>query len=345
MLPSPEGSNRLRLHNRLRVLELLVERGRASRAEIAERISISKVTVTLIVNELIEEGVLLEAGKTEGIVGRPAGLVELHPATGGVAGLDIQPQTVGVLQGNLRGEILYEEVLPVDNTLTDVVVQQLEVLLDSDYPLKQVVIALPAPIGNDGLPKAPNSLPQLEVQQLMAWSVQHDTPIALENDVKLAAIAEHRSGTARQTDNFALLAERPSGIGLGLFLGGQLYRGERGFSGEIALLRWPQGNMLTPLEELPLPQREMALAQLISGLAVALDLSLLVVQQNSTGALTLDLTTALLELVPPNVRVVQSALGEHAPRLGAFLEATRLAQTQLLQSVAVSAPLALPNRR
>jgi len=341
MTSLPQGPNRLRLHNRVRVLEMLLERGRVSRAEIAEHTGISKVTTTLIVNELVEEGLLHEVSKTEGIVGRPAGLVELRPAIGNVVGFDVQPQALGLIQGNLRGEILKEETFVLEGSITKAILRQLETL-DS---LKQVVVAVPAPVGEDGLPQPPNSVPEFDAEKVLAWGRRRGVEVVLENDVKLGAVAEHRAGAASQNDNFALLAERASGIGLGLLLGGQLYRGERGFGGEIALVRWPQGRKLTPLEELPPPQRETALAQLVSGLAVALDLSLLVVHQDSAGALSLDLNAALQELVPPNVQVVKSKLGERAPVLGAFLEATRLAQAQLLHCVTVSAPLALPKGR
>ncbi|MER3482653.1 MAG: hypothetical protein C4332_05380, partial [Meiothermus sp.] len=147
MTSLPQGPNRLRLHNRVRVLEMLLERGRVSRAEIAEHTGISKVTTTLIVNELVEEGLLHEVSKTEGIVGRPAGLVELRPAIGNVVGFDVQPQALGLIQGNLRGEILKEETFVLEGSITKAILRQLETL-DS---LKQVVVAVPAPVGEDGL--------------------------------------------------------------------------------------------------------------------------------------------------------------------------------------------------
>lgn len=336
MLTASEGQKLLRAHNRARVLEFMLQHGRASRAEIAAHAGISKVTAALIVGGLLEEGILLERSKTEGAVGRPAGLVELHPALGGVAGLDVQPHSIGVAWGDLRGELLGQESVPITQDFTQSVLDQLE-RLHRLQPLRQVVVALPAPVGNAGLPEAPSSLPQLGVAALLRWGERSGVRIAFENDVKLAAVAEHYQGAARAADNFALLMERPSGIGLGLFLDGRLYRGERGFSGEISLLRWPQGEGLAPLEELPLPKRETALAQLVSGLAVALDLSLLIVHQELEGELSLDLRASLMELVPPTVRVARSRLGEGAPLLGALREATRQAQHHLLQNSALGA--------
>lgn len=57
-------------------------------------------------------------------------------------------------------------------------------------------------------------------------------PVAVDNDANVAALAEHRHGAARGADHAVLLA-LGTGIGGGLVLDGSLYRGARGFGGEL----------------------------------------------------------------------------------------------------------------
>lgn len=57
-------------------------------------------------------------------------------------------------------------------------------------------------------------------------------PVHVDNDANMATIAEHRHGAARGYDHAVLLA-LGTGIGGGLVLGGRLYRGARGFGGEL----------------------------------------------------------------------------------------------------------------
>jgi glucokinase len=60
-------------------------------------------------------------------------------------------------------------------------------------------------------------------------------PVYVDNDVNMAAIAEHRHGAARGADHVVMLA-LGTGIGGGLVLGGRLYRGARGYGGELGHL-------------------------------------------------------------------------------------------------------------
>ncbi|MGI8844944.1 MAG: ROK family protein [Thermoleophilaceae bacterium] len=57
-------------------------------------------------------------------------------------------------------------------------------------------------------------------------------PVVVDNDASAAVLAEHRFGAAKGADHAALVA-LGTGIGGGLVLGGQVYRGAHGFAGEI----------------------------------------------------------------------------------------------------------------
>jgi hypothetical protein len=327
----------LRLQNRSRLTKHVLELGMASRTEISEAIQLSKVTVTSISNDLLTEGWLIESGKTEGVAGRPAGLLELHPKLGTVMAIDVQFDQITSLSADLRFEhqISQTHVMKSISKVTGTVLKSLEHGFETQLhgALRQVVISVPAPIDANGMPTEPTNLTHFDAKKITAWGLEHGVPIRLENDIKLASIAEFKAGAARGSSSFALLAERDSGVGLSLFLGGRLYRGEHGKAGEIALVKVPHGGKLVPLERLPLKNRETALSQLVSSLAVALDLNLILVHQPETSALAFNLVANLKELVPKETRVATSRFGDESSVLGAMFEAQELARTWLLEQV------------
>lgn len=77
-----------------------------------------------------------------------------------------------------------------------------------------------------------NHLPIDDVPFRDLMSERLGLPVAVDNDANVAALAEHRHGAARGVRDAVLLA-LGTGIGGGLLLGGELYRGARGFGGEL----------------------------------------------------------------------------------------------------------------
>ncbi|WP_165795406.1 ROK family protein [Deinococcus koreensis] len=323
-----------RAGNRERVWRQVLSHGLSSRADVAEGLRLSKVAVTNIAAELIEAGWLTEAGLAGGYAGRPAGLLDLHPQAGTVLGVDVQRRVVTATLGDLRGDpgAVQALPLPVPDEVTGTVLELLRAAhaRPPHGPLRQVVISVPAPVGPQGEPEAPSGLPEFGAAAAQDWASAHEVPLAFENDVKLAAVAEHHAGAALGRDDFALLALRETGVALGLFLGGRLYRGDRGRAGELSLLRWPDAGRLTPLESLDPQTRQAALAMIVGGLAAALDLRLLVVQGGPDTAE--ELIGQIRALVSGSVSIAHSAHGDAGPLRGALVLAARLAQDGVLRA-------------
>lgn len=99
------------------------------------------------------------------------------------------------------------------------------------------------------------NLPGFEDRDVRAlFADRLDLPIALENDVNMAALGEARWGHGRDgTDSLAFIA-LGTGIGMGLINDGRLLRGARGMAGEIGFLplgadpRDPAVHEMGPLE-------------------------------------------------------------------------------------------------
>lgn len=324
----------LRHHNRERVMGFLLNGENLSRTDIAIALGLSKVTTTSIVNTLIQEDFLIETSKTGNGTGRPAGLVELHPKAGTVVGIDIQTNAVHVLYGDLSGKQNQLETQAVHDSqnITKTVLKTLKKLqLERPYgALRQVVLAVPAPVTLNGEISGPNRLPELNPSSIQTWAQENNVFIQFENDINLATLAEFEHGAAKNCQNFALLNERGGGVALGLFIEGQLYKGAGGQAGELALIAWSHQNNLYSVEELPLEARELALAQVCSVVAVVLDLELFLVHQHAGGAATLNVADRIREFVLKPVTVSASHYQDEGTVRGAFLQSARLAQLGLL---------------
>jgi hypothetical protein len=324
----------LRHHNRERVMGLLLNGENLSRTDIASALGLSKVTTTSIVNALIQENFLIETTKAGNGTGRPAGLVELHPKAGTVVGIDIQTDAVHVLYGDLSGKQNQLETHAVKNrkNITKTVLNALKKLqLEQAHgALRQVVMAVPAPVTLDGEISSPNRLPELNTSTIKTWAQQSNIQIQFENDINLATLAEFEQGAGTNCQNFALLSERGGGVALGLFIEGQLYKGAAGQAGELALIGWSHQGQLSSVEELPLEARELALAQVCSVVAVVLDLELFLVHQHAGNAATLNVADRIREFVLKPVTVNASHYQDEGTVRGAFLQSARLAQLELL---------------
>jgi hypothetical protein len=331
----PNTLQPLRSRNRALLLRHVIDQGASSRAEIAETLRISKVTITSIANDLVNDGLLIEAGRTEGASGRPAALVELHPKLGTVLGVDVQPQVITSSASSITmNEQRTLETKVSSKGITTTLLTQLESSRKGQAfgPLRHVMISVPAPVNSDGNVSEPSRVPDLNLERITKWATDHQIELQFENDVKLASLAEHHHGAAQNMPNFALLVEREGGVALGLMIDGQLYRGERGRAGEISLLRLPHNNRLVSLEKLPFKAREEALAQMVSGFAIALDLGLILIHQHPPGKKQLNLTGRIRDLMTSDIRVESSFFGEQGPLQGALISSAIATQNWLCET-------------
>ena len=178
------------------------------------------------------------------------------------------------------------------------------------------MIGVPAPISPQGLPTSPSRVPNLDIAAVQQWARAAQVNLVFENDIKLATLAEQHWGAARGSSHFALLEEREDGVGLGVMIGNQLYEGEHGRAGELAMVRVPHAKRLVSIEDVPRPKRLEVMAQLVAGFAALLDFGLLLVQSDRDSSALLE----RIRFFAGDVLVVKpSALGTDGPLRGAVL--------------------------
>ena len=234
----------LRELNRLRVLEVVRERGLVSRADIARQTGLSRSTVSSLVGELQREGIVVEReAAAPAQAGRPAVLLALDPGAGAVVGVHFDHGALRVAVADLGHTILAaaDRELDVDHDACeglDTVVELVdEVLAEAGIERDRILgagVGIAGPVdAASGTVGGATILPGwvgIDVAGELERRLQ--MPVHLDNDANLGALAESVLGAGRDAQEMTYLM-LSSGIGAGLILGGRLYRGAGGTAGEI----------------------------------------------------------------------------------------------------------------
>ncbi len=220
--------------------------GGISRAELAERMNLTRAAVTSIVSDLIQAAIIQEAESRVGGSGRPPVILEINPNRGWVAGIDFGASHVSVVLSNFSAHVIEEQEIPLDialgpETCLGQANQLLENLLAKQGLAKNRLLAIgmgvPGPIMSEaGTVIAPPIMPgwnEFPIRDTMEASWK--CPVSLNNDAELGALGEWAYGAARGEQNLVFV-KVGTGIGAGLLLDGKIYHGATGAAGEIGHL-------------------------------------------------------------------------------------------------------------
>jgi len=217
-----------------------------SRTDIADQMGLTRAAVSLIVNDLLESGVILEAESRSVPNGRPPIVLEINPERGLVGAVDMGATHLGIALADFTARIHYEIELPFDikngpEVCLKTADQHLQkVLADlglSTSELAGVGVGVPGPVITDaGMVVAPPIMPGWDRYPIRATlENKWGCPVTLNNDAELGALGEWAYGAGRGEKNIAYI-KVGSGIGAGLILNQQIYGGTTGAAGEIGHL-------------------------------------------------------------------------------------------------------------
>ena len=237
----------VRRHNLGVVLRHVAERGPRSRATIAVETGLNKTTVSSLVTELIGLDLLVERGlEQRGTVGRPGQVVEL--SSGGVVaiGLEINVDYLAVRTLDVTGAERDRRLDARDNRgvpeaevldrLAALASEAVDVVHAAGLRPVGATVAVPGLVDAAGgvLLVAPN----LAWRDVAIVDELHERlagpafPLAADNEANLAALAELWEGAGRRFRDF-LYVSGELGVGAGMVVGGELFRGAHGFGGEL----------------------------------------------------------------------------------------------------------------
>jgi predicted NBD/HSP70 family sugar kinase len=241
----------MRRLNRSAILDLIREEGAISRTQIGRRLSLSLPTVMRIVDDLIEVGLVMDGGAAESTGGRPRSLLKFNGRAAAVVGVDLGGTQMFGTVADLAGNIQAEKYLTRDGEDGPANLARLFELIDhllvAPRPAGQTIrgIGIGAPgitQHSEGIVTWAPSLNwrNLPLKKLLAE--RYDLPVFVENDVNLAALGEYGFGSCKGAASLVLLAVG-TGIGAGIVIDRQIYRGHHQSAGEIGYLP-PDGSYL-----------------------------------------------------------------------------------------------------
>jgi len=257
----PERADQLtvRRTNLAVALRSLRDAGPRSRARLAEDTGLNKATISSLVAELVERGLVAERGVDRaGAAGRPGVVVKVDGRHVYGIGIELNVDYAAVLALDLGGEVLFARRLPVDvprlgpaRTFDAVVaVVQEAIGVAARHGSKApagITVALPGQVqaGPGVLTFAPNlgwrDIPI--VRELAGRLGKPAFRIRIDNDANLSAIGEWAYGGAAGTADLVYLTGEV-GVGAGVIVDGKLLRGAEGFSGEVGHMPLDPGGAL-----------------------------------------------------------------------------------------------------
>lgn len=238
----PDALQRLRSAHEAAVLGELRRSGALSRSDLIRRVGLSRTTLFAIVSDLLQRKAVVEqhAAERQRGRGRPPTEITLNPRGAELIGIELQRNRMHIVIANSAHEIVgalrapvpagacaAEQADAVIAAVGDLVREQRITLA----PIQGIGLGLPGFV-QDPASADPRSMTPFAAQIAVALERHFDAPIVMDNNARLAALAEVTWGAARGHDNVVYL-RWSDGVGGGLVIDGRLVRGAHGAAGEI----------------------------------------------------------------------------------------------------------------
>jgi predicted NBD/HSP70 family sugar kinase len=214
-----------------------------SRTELVELTSLTKPTVSRIVDDLVQGQLITEAGPAHGGgAGRPrVGLTLSKQGPAGL-GLDIRGDCLAACVVDLTGEVRHLSFSPARRPgrrpktvlaeLATMARDAMAVAASENLTVVGAMLSVPGPVAESSVVKFSPQLGWRDVDAgVLLRNSLEELPIAVDNEANLAALGELYA-SPEELRNFAYVSGE-LGVGAGLVLDGRLLRGARGWSGEL----------------------------------------------------------------------------------------------------------------
>lgn len=226
--------------NKSIVLDTIRQQQPLSRADIAAAIGLNKATVSSLVAELIDSRLVTEIGPGESSGGRKPTLLLFNKHAGYAVGVDIRVHDLFVVIVDLEGHIIREKNVPLADYSPDSVINQIKStvsllcrkLPDTPYGVVGIGIGVPGLVNESSKVVSAPNLGWNNVDLAGSLGSGFGQHIYIDNEANAGAIGEKLFGAGLHSRDMVYLSIG-IGIGSGIIVGGQLYRGTSNFSGEV----------------------------------------------------------------------------------------------------------------
>lgn len=223
-----------------KIIHYYIANGDATIAELCKEMDLSIPTVTKLVGELLDDGYILDFGKQETSGGRKPNIYGLNPASGYFVGVDVFRSKINIAAVDFKGDKLrVEENIPysLENTpeALEILCHLINDFIDRLSVPREKVLAVGVNISGRVNPVSGYSysifyFEEKPLSQILEERI--NIKIYIENDTRAMMYGEYMQGVVKGEKNI-LFINMGWGLGLSIFINGELYYGKSGFSGEF----------------------------------------------------------------------------------------------------------------
>ncbi|MQA02253.1 MAG: ROK family protein [Streptosporangiales bacterium] len=229
------------------IVSLVAQGTATSRSDIARHTGLARSTVSQRVEQLLDLGLLVDAGRSPSRGGRPPVSLSLNPRAGVLLSADVGASHVRMALSDLGASLLAELSEPMDvNDGAQAVLGQVwagfrELLAETGNDVtdvRGVGLGMPGPVEfATGTVVRPPIMAGWDGYRVPGYFVDLlDAPVIVDNDVNIMALGEY---WARQDVEYLLYVKVGTGIGCGIISEGHLHRGTDGAAGDIGHIQLP----------------------------------------------------------------------------------------------------------
>lgn len=235
--------------NRAKVLEVIRRSGPISRVDIARQTKLSPTTVASLVSDLITGGWVRVVGEGESRGGRKPTLLEFNSRAGYIVAVDVTDTSLVVALTDLNARVVDKERLISHSVsgealaalIGDTVEEVLGTGDNKEIPVVGIGVATPGLVdAAGGMVRYSLKLNWIDMPFGQMLRQRFHIPVHIENDTNAAAIGEKWFGAGRPYENMAYVTVG-SGVGAGLIVRGEVFRGFTGGAGELGHMSIDKG--------------------------------------------------------------------------------------------------------
>ncbi|MFC7395534.1 ROK family protein [Scopulibacillus cellulosilyticus] len=232
--------SKIKKNNRNIVLENIIHQAPISRAKIAQLSSLNKATISSQTSDLLKDQLIFEIGEGQSSGGRKPVMLVFNNKAGFTVGIDLGIDYILTIVSDLEGNIEFEDFDKIGNITYEetkqIVIDKIHLAIkntpDSPHGLIGIGIGIHGFINNDQLISFTPNSNWKNVDLKADLEKVFDIPITIENEANAGAYGEIHFGGLTSDINTLYISIK-TGIGAGIIINGQLYKGLDGFSGEI----------------------------------------------------------------------------------------------------------------
>ncbi|MEK8209441.1 ROK family transcriptional regulator [Paenibacillus sp. FSL R5-0636] len=225
--------------NKSIVLHTIRRNSPLSRAKVSEMTGLNKATVSNLVAELCAQELVTEVGPGQSSGGRKPLMLHFNSMAGSVIGIELRVKQLTAVLCDLSGGILFESDFSLDNHALPYVLERMKKTIsdlidkapESPYGIVGIGVGVPGMVDENGVVLFAPNLGWEMVDLRGILEGEFAVPVTIDNEANAGAQGELNFGAAKDVRHL-LYISAGSGIGSGIIIGGELYKGARGYAGE-----------------------------------------------------------------------------------------------------------------